>query len=281
MINLNDEVKRSSSNINGENLKNGKKQKIIVIMRHGERSDLAGTEVKLNMSDPELTEIGKSQAYTAGKRLREILEEMFAEDHPHHQNQKDKSIFSLDSRKIALISSPFSRTLETSIYAKNGMNLNLPIYIENGLSEFISKGWFTNSPKNFLSYYQLLRNFDYSVEESQKIKIDKPEYFLNSMMNEILIHQPVHTLPEFPESTNSCISRFHVVLDMLIYYYLIRKEYDILVLVTHVFGLQALCEKMEIPMDYFEIEYCSTFIFKYDPDNGKFSFEKNFYPIIY
>ena len=32
-----------------------KKQKFIVLMRHGERADLAGDEVRLNSSDPELT----------------------------------------------------------------------------------------------------------------------------------------------------------------------------------------------------------------------------------
>ena len=280
MINSNDEVNKTDSNMYKEIFKTSKKQKIIVIMRHGERTDLAGAEVKLNLSDPELTELVKNQAYNAGRRLREILEEMFAEENAKY-SQKDKQKFNLDSSKMAFISSPFSRTLETSIYAKNGMNVNLPIYIENGLCEFISKSWFKSSPINFLCYYRFLRDLDNPIKESQKIKIEKPEYFLKSMMNEILIHQSLFNLPEFPESTISCTARFHVVLDMLIYYYLIRKEYDIIVIVTHVFGLQALCEKMEIPMDYFEIEYCSTFIFKYEPDTGKFSFEKNFYPITY
>jgi hypothetical protein len=248
---------------------NMKKEKLVIVMRHGERSDLAGADVKLSNSDPELTEIGKSQAYAAGKRLKEIIEELYSDN-------QDKMV----SKKIAIISSPFSRTLETAKYAKNGFGLNAPIYIENGLSEFISKGWFKSSPKHFLCYYSLLGGFR-GIKEDHKNKIDKPEYFFNEMMNEVLLEQSLVDLPEYPESTNFCISRFHKTLDLLVYYYLIRKDYDIILLVTHVFGLQALCEKMEIPMDYFEIEYCSTFIFKYDQETGKYNFEKNFYPILY
>lgn len=267
-----------------------KKEKIVVLMRHGERADLAGAEVKCNYSDPELTEVGKNQAYTAGKRLRSILEDMLDDklkkiDASETMHTSGSDLFS--DLKIALISSPFSRTLETTIYAKNGMGLNGPIYIENGLSEFISYGWFKNSPKNFLCYQQLFHNNEESNESDlakrktkmEKVKIKKPEYFLNQMMNEILIYQSLYPLPEFPESTNKCISRFQTTLDLILYYYGIRKDYNIIIMVSHVFGIQALCEKMEIPMDYFEIEYCSTFIFRFDTETGKFTFNKNFYPI--
>jgi hypothetical protein len=257
---------------------NETKEKIIVVMRHGERTDLAGAEIKLNISDPELTDVGKYQAFTAGKRLKEILENMFIEN--NNNNNKNNNLPVLLEKKIAIISSPFSRTLETAKYAKNGMELNAPIYIENGLSEFISKGWFRSNPIEFLSYYKLINIQDNLMSESNLNKIEKPEYFYDEFMYEILINQPIYTLPEYPESTNKCISRFHNTLDLLVYYYLIRKEFDIIILVTHVFGLQALCEKMEIPLDYFEIEYCSTFIFKYNVDTGKFSFEKNFYPAL-
>ena len=87
------------------------------------------------------------------------------------------------------------------------------------------------------------------------------------------------SLPEFPESTNNCIARFNITLDLLIYYYLLKKNYDVIILITHVMGLQSLCEKMGTPLDYFEIEYCTTFVFKYDSNDGKFFFEKNFYPV--
>lgn len=254
--------------MNHQNVNNYNKEKRIIVMRHGERADLAGERVKLSISDPELTDIGKNQAFEAGRRLREIIEDQL--------DNKSEIL----NKKIAIISSPFARTLETAKYAKNGMGINSPIYIENGLSEFISKGWFKSSPKDFLCYYSLMGGSK-GIKEDYKNIIEKPEFFLNEMMNEILIEQSLVDLPEYPESTNHCISRFHKILDLLIYYFIIRKEFDIIVLVTHVFGLQALCEKMEIPMDYFEIEYCSTFIFKYDQDKGTFNFENNFYPIVH
>ena len=231
-------------------LKNNKKDKLsdklIILIRHGERADLAGIPVKMHMSDPELTDEGKTQAYEAGKRLKEILEEDILKD-----------------KTIALISSPFSRTLMTAKYVKNGLDLNLPINIENGLSEFISKSWFKNSPCDFLEFLHC------------------NEILMNELMHDIVFNNSLNALPEFPESTHACIERFRTTLDLIIYYYLILKNYDIVILVTHVFGLQTLCEKMEIPLDFFDIEYCSTFIFKLDLEKNKFNFEKNFYPILY
>lgn len=223
-----------------------KHPKIIVVIRHGERADLAGITVKMHILDPELTEEGKSQAYEAGLRLREILDE-----------------YSPENKKIALVSSPFSRTLVTAKYLKNGMGANLPIYTEDGLSEFISKAWFRDSPVNFLGF------------------LTADLLLANDLMSEIIIKASLNPLPTFPESTDNCIDRFRNTLDLTVYHYLIRKEFDVLILVTHVFGIQALCEKMSIPLDVFDIEYCSTFIFKYDPSTQIYTFEKNFYPISY
>lgn len=220
--------------------------KIIILIRHGERADLAGLQVKMHISDPELTEEGKTQAFETGKRLKEILEEEI-----------------LNNKKIALISSPFSRTLMTAKYVKNGLDLNLPINIENGLSEFLSKSWFKNNPKDFLEFF------------------NANEILMQELMHDVIINNSLNVLPDFPESTHSCIERFRTTLDLIIYYYLLTKNFDVVILITHVFGLQTLCEKMEIPLDFFDIEYCSTFIFKLNVELNKFSFEKNFHPILY
>lgn len=268
-------MRKKNKNSNTTKTFDEKQDKIIIVMRHGERADLAGIQVMLNFSDPELTEIGKDQAYTAGKRVRDILEEAYGSD-------------SFKSKKVAIISSPFSRTLSTAKYVKNGMNLNLPIYIENGLSEFISKGWFKSSPTDFLCFYNLFSESTESNKEedneSNKIKkfeVNSAQLFINEFMGEILINCSQHILPEFPESTNKCTSRFHVTHDLILYNFGIRKEYDVIIMITHFLGIQILCEKMDIPMDYFDIEYCSTFIFTYRPSNGKFQFENNFYPVLH
>jgi broad specificity phosphatase PhoE len=219
-------------------------EKIIVVIRHGERADLAGDEVKLNLSDPELTETGRSQAYDTGYRLKEILDEIFC-----------------SQPEIAILSSPFARTLETAKFVKNGLGYNLPIIIENGLSEFITKSWFKSNPKEFLSYE------------------NKNELLIKELMNEIIIDNSLSNLPEFPESTNKCIERFNNTLELIVYNYLIKKGFDVVILITHVYGMHILCQKMNIPFDLFDIEYCSTFIFKYNMNSNKFTFEKNFYPI--
>jgi hypothetical protein len=241
-------------------------------MRHGERTDLAGLTTEINQFDPELTENGKNQAFEAGKRLKEFLELKYSE-------QKENLL----NKKIAIVSSPFTRTLETAKYMKNGLELNIPIFIENGLSEFISKGWFRNSPIEFLCYYKLFNSnkgdlIQNNSNQNEEIEIINKEYFLNEFMHEVILNQSVTRLPEFPESTHKCISRFQKTLDSLILYYFLKKNFDIFILVTHVFGIQALCEKMEIPVDYYDVEYCSTFVFNFNEDTAKFKFLSFFHP---
>jgi broad specificity phosphatase PhoE len=198
-------------------------EKLIIVIRHGERTDLAGEEVKMHSSDPELTEQGKAQAYSTGLRIKEIIEDY------------------IDSPDIAIISSPFSRTIQTAKYVKNGLGLNLPIHLENGLSEFITKNWFRDAP--VLAYE------------------NKNEILMQELMNEVILDNSFMAFPEFPESTNRCIERLHNTLDLLIYNYLMKKGFDIVILITHVYGMQVLSQRMNIPFDLFDIEYCSTFIF--------------------
>ena len=235
----------SQNQINNLPIDNTEKNEIIIVItRHGERADLAGEKVQLNRNDPELTKKGIKQAYEAGTRLKEILD-LF--------NQTDK--------KIAILTSPFSRCLMTAKYMKNGMNFNLPLFIENGLSEFINKQWFKENPSDFLCYF------------------NTNEILFKELENEIIIDNSLIKLPSFPESTNKCSERFYDILDLVIERYSDKNGFNILVLVTHFFGIQCLCEKMNIPLDSFDIEYCSTFIFKYNKENKSFKFEKYFYPI--
>src|SRR5687768_4910381 len=103
----------NENNYSNDIISANENEKIIIIMRHGERTDLAGEEVKINISDPELTEIGKEQAFNAGRRLKQILDNMYIE-----KSNTNVSVENITSKKIAIISSPFSRTLETAKYAK-------------------------------------------------------------------------------------------------------------------------------------------------------------------
>lgn len=227
-----------------DNQINQENEIIIVIIRHGERADLAGGEIKFDLYDPELTSKGIKQAYEAGSRLKEILDLLKPND-----------------KKIAILTSPFSRCIMTAKYVKNGMNYNLPLFIENGLCEFINRQWFKDSPKNFLCYLKY------------------NNLLFQELSNEIIIENSVMGLPEFPESTNKCTDRFDKAFDLIIDKYAFKTGFNVVVLVTHFFGIQSLCEKMHIPLDNFDIEYCSTFVFKFNKDNKEFKFENNFYPI--
>jgi len=255
--------------MNGEKNSSPVKERYIIIMRHGERSDLVEFNQSCNIMDPELTEEGKNQAHEAGNRLKQILEAKFAEETYEYKS---------DAKKIVLLSSPFTRTLQTAKYIKNGMGLNIPIYIENGLSEFISKNWFRNSPSEFLSYYKLLNLDNDNMGKSNKLENSQKEYFLKEFMCDVIINQSITRLPEYPESTNKCITRFQNTLDSVMLYYLHRKNFDVMILVTHYFGIQVLCDKLEIPVDYYDVEYASTFIFKYNETTEKYKFISFFYP---
>ena len=213
------------------------KERYIIIMRHGERSDLAEFNQSCYSLDPELTEDGKNQAYEAGKRLKEILDAKFAEE-----TTENKAAI----KRIVLLSSPFTRTLQTAKFIKNGMELNLPIYIENGLSEFISKNWFRSSPSEFLSYYQLLNLDGDKMGKQNELEIRNKEYFLKEFMYDVIINQSITRLPEYPESTNKCITRFQNTFDSLMHYYFLRKNFDVMILVTHFFGIQVLCDKLAL-----------------------------------
>jgi len=222
------------------------KEIIFAVIRHGERADLAGIDIKLNKSDPELTDRGIKQSYEAGIRLNEILDSLKPEN-----------------KKIALITSPFSRCLMTSKYLKNGMNLNLPLFLENGLSEFINTQWFNSNPSEFLCY----------------LNLNKHKFLLKEISNEIILDKSTQKLPIFPESTHKCKERFSNSLNDIINNYCNDNRFNVVILVSHFFGIQSLLEKMNIPLENFDIEYCSTFIFRYDKETKEFKFENNFYPI--
>ncbi len=217
---------------------------IVVIIRHGERADLAGEEIKYDLYDSELTAKGIKQAYEAGYRLKEILD-----------------LLKPQNKKIAILTSPFSRCIMTAKYVKNGMNYNLPLFLENGLCEFINLQWFRESPNKFLCYLNL------------------NNLLFQELSNEIIIDKSLVPLPEFPESTHKCTERFNKAFEMIIQQYAIKTGFNVIIMVTHFFGIQCLCEKMNIPLDNFDIEYCSTFVFKFNKDNNEFKFENNFYPI--
>lgn len=148
--------------------------KIIVVMRHGERADMAdGITQYFHTYDPELTEKGKKQSFEAGKLIMDSL----------------KKIINHDKFNITFISSPFARTLMTSFHVMNGMGLNQEIFIENGICELCTPNYFDVEPIKFLGLYT------------------NDEKFIKEVKDYKIVNKSYSNFPNFPESYRTAYSR--------------------------------------------------------------------------
>ena len=110
-------------------------KKLLIIIRHGERIDRAGEIPKCGKMNPELSEKGKLQSFEASKILIE--------------NLKKNGINNIFPNTIQIRSSPYMRTIQTSVQLLKGFNLILSnnknekanifnkIYIDFGLRKRI------------------------------------------------------------------------------------------------------------------------------------------------
>ena len=85
------------------------KKKLLIIIRHGERIDRTGEIPKCGIMNPELTEKGKKQSFEASKIIIEKL--------------KKYGINEISSNLIQIRSSPYMRTIQTSVQLIKGLNL--------------------------------------------------------------------------------------------------------------------------------------------------------------
>lgn len=230
--------------------------KLIIVMRHGERQDDTSIENDndnnmndlINECDPDLTKRGEEQAISIGQQLAKLIPILI------------ESNKSLDQIRIKIETSPFSRTIMTSKNVKEGLNANkskLKIEINNALYEYLSKSLFKLHPADFLKVSK--QNLD--CNNNIFIKGDSPQY---------------------PESLADCINRYERCLRKFKEDLISSNndnECDVLIIVTHGYGVQVISEALNIDQEWFIVDYCYTFVFGIDGD-GKSKYLYNLIPII-
>ena len=227
-----------------------RKLKYIIFTRHGERSDLAGFTPKLHKFDPELTERGKQQAIEAGALLKDYLINKAKIDDPN---------------KIALVTSPFARTIQTSIGLKKGLfgeDSKHIIHVENALSERIDNDFENLFPKTFLSLY------------------NNCQILLKDIVNENLLYLgDTSSLPDSVETKEFTSKRVTGVLPVLENKFL-KEENDVLILVSHASPVDYLniYNKYPGPFGYRHIKYCGSYIYSYDPETKLANYIENLAP---
>ncbi|KAJ9463897.1 Protein UBASH3A-like protein [Diplonema papillatum] len=175
------------------------KASVCHLVRHGEREDHvnAGWKGK-NRDDPPLSQMGRSQAKLTAWYLC---------------NAKTMSAERCNFAKAtAVVCSPFLRTLQTA--DEIASKLDVPMCIEPGLSEFISKKSFQNTPK---------------------LPQPSPDAF--PRVNNAYV--PVRAaLPSYPEKESAASARFCETVERIVD----ANPSAVIVFVTHRFGITACIE---------------------------------------
>lgn len=124
-----------------------KARKFIFITRHGQRIDHSNERAhqKLHHNDPELTKEGREHPKRIGALMKQYMKKNF------------DFVFTPTNSKI--ISSPFSRTIQTSLNLSSVLlddkNFDRKyISLDNRICEIIMEGEFIDKPKNLISHYQ-------------------------------------------------------------------------------------------------------------------------------
>ena len=220
--------------------------KLIICIRHGERCDYAGLNPTLGKNDPELTLNGNEQATLMGiQSSEEILK----------RNSKGK---------IKIMSSPFSRTLQTSKNILRSLTEKLDknqldniIYVENNLCEFIEYSHVNPvPPKDYLALYN---NKDFTDREFKHIQIN----LLNDK----------DALPTVIETDDVCSNRIKTLVEGTLQSGF-DKDVEVYIFVSHGTPIDKLNQLMGYPgpFGYKKIGYCDSFIYNVDTVNKKTEF---------
>ena len=246
------------------------KTKYILLTRHGERIDNVNPSNQiLPQDDPELTKKGKEQALKMGDKIYEYL--------------KQKKNIEITSKNIIILSSPFSRTIQTSINLLKSFSLSnyesRLLHIDNKICELIFPYSVSNMPNKYLSIFikpDLNNNYFNKLEEFEQRQINIAN--INSIS--------VEELPNRYESEKDVFTRLEKCFDQILNSTLLDEELEIVNLVLHAGtinyayslllceinkGNQKLCDEIKDGLHSLEydIHYCDTFVFKviYDTNN--------------
>jgi broad specificity phosphatase PhoE len=226
-----------------------KKDKLLILTRHGERSDYAGLPSILHKCDPELTKTGCEQAFEIGTTISEEI-----------IKRKIKG-------KILILSSPFSRTLQTSKYILKALYENLDkkdiiihnkILVDNRLCEYIDKSLINSElPKDYLAVYI---NNQFIENEFKVIQIE----FVNDK----------DTLPKSVESSSECFDRLKECLVSNIENILSEEDIGVVIFISHGTPIDHMNRILGYlgPFGFKNISYCKSFFYSVDVLTGKTKF---------
>ena len=215
--------------------------KLLIIIRHGERTDRVGEIPKCGILNPELTEKGKQQSFIAGKLTLETI--------------KKYGIKDISPNLIEIRTSPYMRTIQTSIQILKGFNLSFinnnklnKVYIDFDLKKRIKPN--KKIDKNELLYKTVdtYANFDNELNNIEFLG-DKGDFSLK------------------PETSEQCEKRSFKYVDTIIKNSLEKSENKILIIVGHRGSLKYILKKLGYKIIEKKIlDYCSQFFF--DVRNG-------------
>jgi broad specificity phosphatase PhoE len=233
-------------------------KKFIIFTRHGERTDHVGLTPKLYKFDPELTPRGVEQAKEIGAKLR----------------QKLVIEMGIESDSIAIVSSPFGRTLQTSKEIVKELKPNISeytsstttredkIYVNNLLSELIDATFCGEMPKDFLS-----------IHTDSLILKEELKHVNLHFMNEL------DKLPTL-ENIKECQYRMNSLVKEMVDCFFLKENKDAIVLVSHGLPIDLLNLNVQYPGPFGmqNICYCATFIHSYDSEKKEFEFVEKITP---
>ena len=215
--------------------------KLLIIIRHGERTDRVGEIPKCGILNPELTEKGKQQSFIAGKLTLETI--------------KKYGIKDISPNLIEIRTSPYMRTIQTSIQILKGFNLSFinnnklnKVYIDFDLKKRIKPN--KKIDKNELLYKTVdtYANFDNELNNIEFLG-DKGDFSLE------------------PETSEQCEKRSFKYVDTIIKNSLEKSKNKILIIVGHRGSLKYILKKLGYKIIEKKIlDYCSQFFF--DVRNG-------------
>ena len=242
-------------------------QKVIIIMRHGERIDFPDKinyeeKRKLNKNDPELTKRGIFQSKNIGEQILKRLD--------------------INLSEINLFISPFTRTIMTSLNVikklKEKFNsIIINYYIIKDLSEYLSERMFSEfSFKDLLYYNHNNKELQKLYEEfiSMNNKIEFKELFNDSIT------------VKYPEKFKDGIKRYENLSDKILEF--IKKKTNnnsINIIVSHGYGVQIITTKLfesdcingkeALKKEVFVVDFCTSYCFNLEKNKLKYIGDMN------
>ena len=153
--------------------------KLLILIRHGERTDRVGEIPKCGTMNPELTEKGKLQSFLASKLTLETI--------------KKYGITNISPNIIQIRTSPYMRTIQTSIQIIKGFNNDIKdnniknklnkIYIDFALKKRIKPNKKINKNEFLYKTVDTYANFDQEIKGIDFMG-DKGEFSLEAETKE-------------------------------------------------------------------------------------------------